>query len=830
MLTQKSLSIKSGKKKKSNFIRPNSSTASKRYYTIRTNNSQYDQFPPINFPLPTNKNLTSGVGNNIEREQLYENNMQLKEDINKLRRELAETKYHVSKKDNELREKEKIIRDCLKENDIQALYENKIEKAKESALLTLCKQKYNSLKTSYQKEKEENNILKANIKITKIKEFQIENDILNNQILKLKVLYEDCKNNLKKYQNVVQDLNNFKEKFVEQHSIISSYVKKCDVLNAEISNLKGERDSLIRELENNKKKQEKLRISYEKLRIKHLQFLNQKKIKEQKDLKNTDNEKDLQKYKKHAYEFKKAFNQKLVDYTELKKTCDLYQKKLDSYDERLLKPFQYQNIKHIEKENNPKNIDKIELYKSLFDESQIIISIYEKYLKEININPKDILRKYGYTGLLNTENNVLLVKGRDNLIENKINKENENNKINIQNNNGNKTTQNNEKIYPLENKILNSNSNNNNIKKPNNNQNDNANEDNDNVSNTNTNIYSKANPMNNNYNNNNINNVEDYNIEEEDENKYLNIFHIILKNLEANHITKEMINEKMYKIFESFEGKSEASKEDFILPFYNLMVESMKISLEEDKQFIRTFFDDYIDTIKGNTNVFFNELYEIFQNLVDYSNLSNNGELLNALSLNLKKYKNDLEKRFKEDDKNGTYIINFDIFKNIVNDINIPLTDELMEFLIYKMKSSVPENHSIFDLNYKIIPELLNREINNDIEEEDNEAEELSKKISDTLSNFKNNMIKDKTDLEKVCKSYIKKFAAEEKDFEVIGKDEFFEIMEKYGVTANEDIKDTIYKLFINEEQICTNNGKNMMMDFKKLRNLFLNDYYSEEN
>ena len=770
MLKQKSLSIKSGKKKKTNFIRPNSSTASKRYYTIRTNNSQYDQFPPINFPLPTNKNLTSGMGNNIEREQLYENNMQLKEDINKLRRELAETKYHVSKKDNELREKEKIIRDCLKENDI-----------------------------------------------------------LNNQILKLKVLYEDCKNNLKKYQNVVQDLNNFKEKFVEQHSIISSYVKKCEVLNAEISNLKGERDSLIRELENNKKKQEKLRISYEKLRIKHLQFLNQKKIKEQKDLKNTDNEKDLQKYKKHAYEFKKAFNQKLVDYTELKKTCDLYQKKLDSYDERLLKPFQYQNIKHIEKENNPKNIDKIELYKSLFDESQIIISIYEKYLKEININPKDILRKYGYTGLLNTENNVLLVKGRDNLIENKINKENENNKINIQNNNGNKTTQNNEKIYPLENKILNSNSNNNNIKKPNNNQNDNANEDNDNVSNTNTNIYSKANPMNNNYNNNNLNNVEDYNIEEEDENKYLNIFHIILKNLEANHITKEMINEKMYKIFESFEGKSEASKEDFILPFYNLMVESMKISLEEDKQFIRTFFDNYIDTIKGNTNVFFNELYEIFQNLVDYSNLSNNGELLNALSLNLKKYKNDLEKRFKEDDKEGTYIINFDIFKNIVNDINIPLTDELMEFLIYKMKSSVPENHSIFDLNYKIIPELLNREINNDIEE-DNEAEELSKKISDTLSNFKNNMIKDKTDLEKVCKSYIKKFAAEEKDFEVIGKDEFFEIMEKYGVTANEDIKDTIYKLFINEEQICTNNGKNMMMDFKKLRNLFLNDYYSEEN
>ena len=199
-----------------------------------------------------------------------------------------------------------------------------------------------------------------------------------------------------------------------------------------------------------------------------------------------------------------------------------------------------------------------------------------------------------------------------------------------------------------------------------------------------------------------------------------------------------------------------------------------------------------------------------------------------------------------------------------------------MEYLIYKMKSSVPENHFISDLNYKIIIDLLNRktdenqenhekqeiqknqeirenhenqenysenfenpedfeEIEKNKDEEDEKVidkDDLSKKISDKLSDFKNNMIKKNTDLEKVCMDKIQKFNDNENndDFEVIEKDAFFEIMENYGVTVNEEIKETIYTLFINENPLCTNNGTKMMMDFKKLKNLFINDYYSEEN
>ena len=905
---EKSTSIRafSGKKNHSRLLRPNSAISNKKYSSIKEKMNHYNQVPPpIIFTMPNNKKMTSGMGNNIEREQLYENNMQLKESLNKLKRELAETKYYVVKKDIDLREKEKIIRDFLKENDLESTYENKINKVKESALLTLCKEKYNILKNKYQKEIQENKILKANIKITKIKEYQIENDILQKELVKIKALYGNCKKNLKKYKGVIKDLNIFKEKFLEQHSIISSYTQKCDLLNAEIRNLKEERDNLIKQLELNMKKQEVLKISNDKLKNKNIRFLNQKKIKEEMDFKISDNEKNLIKYKKDAEEFKKAFLQKVADYDNLKKTCDTYEKKINSFNDNLLKPFQYKSIKQVEQENNPKNIDKIVLYKSLYDESQMKNVIYEKYFKERNINPKDIIREYGYSGIINTDNRLLLINKGEKEKEKEKKEEKEKEENNKDKNNIKKDNNENIKSDIINNNIENNKkeSTNNNIivkeekeekkeekeeikeqeKKENQNEIAKANDDiktkisEDNFSNTNTNTYTKANT--NNINNINYNNnIEGQKIDEVEENgnEFLMIVHLFLKNFEANHITPDIIDKKMQEIFKSFEGKTESTKEDFLLPFYNLFIESMKVTQEKDKQIVKNFLDSYLDYTNGNTNEFYNDLNEIFGNIVDYSSMKNNEQLLDLLASNLQKYKNDLEKKLKEEDKDNTNIITFDSFRKIVNDLNLPLNDDLMEFLIYKMKSSVPENHSISDLNYKNILDLLNRktdeiqeigenqenhenhqiqenpenqqnysenfenlenledEKNKDEEEDekDNDKDDISKKISDKLSEFKNNMIKKNTNLEKVCMDKVQKFNDNEnnEDFEVIEKDAFFEIMENYGVTVNDEIKETVYTLFINENPLCTNYGTKMMMDFKKLKNLFINDYYSEEN
>ena len=87
-------------------FRPNS-TIKRKSFKI---NISTDIPPPIIFTMPNNPKKLSGMGNKIEREQLYEYNMQLKELINKLKKELAETKHQVVKKDIEIRKKERIIK------------------------------------------------------------------------------------------------------------------------------------------------------------------------------------------------------------------------------------------------------------------------------------------------------------------------------------------------------------------------------------------------------------------------------------------------------------------------------------------------------------------------------------------------------------------------------------------------------------------------------------------------------------------------------------------------------------------------------------------------
>ena len=62
-----------------NLFFPNVSKAKTAYPSININSSLSETPPPLIFTMPNNRKLTSGMGNNIEREQLYENNMQLRE-------------------------------------------------------------------------------------------------------------------------------------------------------------------------------------------------------------------------------------------------------------------------------------------------------------------------------------------------------------------------------------------------------------------------------------------------------------------------------------------------------------------------------------------------------------------------------------------------------------------------------------------------------------------------------------------------------------------------------------------------------------------------------
>ena len=756
-----------------NLFFPNASKAKTAYPSININSSLSETPPPLIFTMPNNRKLTSGMGNNIEREQLYENNMQLRESLNNLERQLKKSRYMNVKTEMELRKKEKLINNYLKESKVLSddksnnNNESILNPIRDSALLTLFKQKYNSIKNKYEKVCSDNKILKANIKLTSIREFQIENDVLSKEVKKVKALYENSKKYYEKYKEMVDKLNEMKNKFIEQHAIVLTYEKRIEALNEQILNLTNDNNNLKKEMDNAMKKKEKLDIKTKILEIKNKKLLENKKLKESVEFQQNTYKKDYDAQKKEIFELKSALNVRISEIQTLQNEVDTYKQLVKKKDTTAIEPINYENFKHIEKKSNSKDIDKIALYKSLYEESLIIISAYEKYFKDKNINPSDIRKKYGYKGVLNSNNKVAYN------LNDKIKTKSEKNKINEDDNNTEAG-----------------------------------------ISNINTKPFSNVNNQ-----NNNLNEID----MKEKENFYLSLF---IKNLEARKVTTEDMLNKINNINNLFKNKEQITVEEFIPPFTNMLIESMKITQKKDKDLIEKFLYEYLDYLQNNMKEFLQRLVNAFENIIDYDSIPNKDNLLDSLAFNLQKNKDEYIQKLSEIDTNKTNLISFQNFMKILSDLDDPIRMELLEFVLYLMKKNTDESCSMLDFNYKIILELLERKIPEDFQDNEGENDELSQLISNKLSEFKYNMEQENTNLEKVFEGKIKKVQLNGNNYEVIEKKDFFEAMEKYKVTLDEEVKGNIFLLFIIEEPEI--NKKNEFMDFAKLKNLFLNNYYSE--
>ena len=752
------------------------------------------------------------MGNKIEREQLYENNMQLKDIINKLKRELAETRNQVVKKDIEIRKKERIIKECSKENDLESVHELNLEKARESTLVSLCRDKYNDLKKKYIKKCEENEILKANIKITNLKEYQIKIDVLKKEMEKIRNLYLHTLENNNKLNSRITDFEILKNKCIEQHNIITGFIKKCTKYNDEINNLKEENSFLQLELEKNMRQRKKLQSTNFKLKISNEKFLTQKKTKDNYYLNSDDNkrimknlQKDLNEYKR-LYELKNVECNKLIELNQKLTNEELKKKR----EKESLKPFNFDLIKVIENKKESKETNKLSLYKSLLNENRHKIDIYELYFKKAGIDKNQILKAFRYDGVMTT-NMKIPQKNEEisNNTESNNNNINNNNLVSTEtdinhnlistdtNINNNLTKKNSENIVEVNKEESIRNINNENELNSITNLNSittNANTSN-NVANTN------ANPSTNTISNNmqKLSSIEEEKQEEgqySDESQLLSLLHVFLKNLEAQGVTKEHINQKIDDVCKLFENKEEATKEEFIEPFAKMFIETMKITQEKDIEVINNFLNDFVDSLNGETEVIFNGLYEVFDNIKDYTGINKDNEL----SFGLNKYKEQLLDALKRNDVNNNHLITFDILRKIVQDLNIILEDESMEYLIYKMKKNVPENNSIFDLNYEIIEKLM----------EKNE-------IGEIFNNIKKNLTSIRTNIDNECQEFLNAVEYQGLKFLIIKRDDFFSVLDKLNITMSEEIKNSIYELF----KIEIENDKNepqYWMEYDKIK------------
>ena len=768
---------------KKSIFRPNS--ASKRHIKTYKINTSLETPPPIIFTMPNNPKKLSGMGNKIEREQLYENNMQLKDIINKLKKELAETRNQVVKKDIEIRKKERIIKECSKENDLESVHELNLEKARESTLVSLCKDKYNQLKILYTKKCEENDILKANIKMTKLKEYMIQIDVLKKEMEKIRNLYENTVEDNTKLREEMDEFKNLKNKYIEQHNIINNLVQKCKEYKNDINELKAENNFLNLKLEKNMRQKKGLERANIKLKISNEKFLTQKKKKENYDLNIDDNKKLISNLRKDLNEYKRLYDlknkecNKLIENNEKMKSDEIKRKN----EKDSLKPFDFNQIKVIEKKNIYKNTNKLELYKSLLDEIKHKNEIYELYLKKIGIDKDQLVKSFGFNGIMNSS--IKIQKDENNITDN-----NNNINENVKNNDLNCREKN---INNKPNNLINT-ENNEEIKKDENDRNS--------ISDVNSN-YTKANTNTISENVKKLPSIEEEKPEEgqyTDESQLLSLLHVFVKNLESQGITKEIINQKIQDISKIFENKEEATKEEFIEPFVKMFIETMKITQEKDIEIITNFLNDFVDSLNSETIMFFNGLIEVFDNVRDYAGVNKDKEV----SFELNKYKEQLLNALKQSDIKNNHLITFDIFRKIVQELNIILDDESMEYLIYLMKKNVPENNSNFDLNYEIIEKLT----------EKNEIGEIFTNIKNALNNNKSN-------IDNECQEFLNFIEYEDIKFLIIKRDDFFSVLDKLKISMSNELKKSIYELYKIEIETNDNNGQQFWMEYVKIRSEF---------
>jgi hypothetical protein len=108
----------------------------------------------------------------------------------------------------------------------------------------------------------------------------------------------------------------------------------------------------------------------------------------------------------------------------------------------------------------------------------------------------------------------------------------------------------------------------------------------------------------------------------------------------------------------------------------------------------------------------------IIDNITDYDK-ENEEVLINNIKKCLLKYSDEIITLLNEYDAKKEHIITFRNFNLILEKLKIEINDDDLEYLLYKMKKDVPENHSIMDLNYSIIENLIK---NNDLSSNKNNS------------------------------------------------------------------------------------------------------------
>ena len=168
-------------------------------------------------------------------------NIKLKTQINKMETEKINIRREITNLENEINQKDKIIENMINETQSNTNQSNKVS---EMHLVLNVKRQYKELKKAYEKNQQELMQTKKNTKITKINELNTENKIFNEQIDKLKNLYNHSKEQKQSLKKNVNDFDIMRQALSQKDYIILNFQENCQKMEAEIQQLNTEKEKL----------------------------------------------------------------------------------------------------------------------------------------------------------------------------------------------------------------------------------------------------------------------------------------------------------------------------------------------------------------------------------------------------------------------------------------------------------------------------------------------------------------------------------------------------------------------------------------------------------
>ena len=182
--------------------------------------------------------------------------------------------------------------------------------------------------------------------------------------------------------------------------------------------------------------------------------------------------------------------------------------------------------------------------------------------------------------------------------------------------------------------------------------------------------------------------------------KFDDLIKMVNKTIESIGYSQEEVKDKFEEIYKNLEES--ISQEALVDKLSEFLFSLMEVSLDSDKNQIKNFLKEIIIFYNNNKKKIHEQLMEYISRIGDQDKLTTT--LLNQkIQDDLLKYKDKLNEKLKKENIPSDKIITYELFKQIIEEVEVKLKEHFMEILLYQMKSSVPKERSFNSLNLNVL-------------------------------------------------------------------------------------------------------------------------------